>query len=155
MLSLAKKLESEDKLDELLPRMKMMAPMTARRFLSLNTFRYKKRFFITCLHELVLNLKIIRGDDDVFSPDLTDEDIKSIFKAVTRPFCWVYGDDDEFYVALNNNITLESIMKRFQAICPLIEMTDIVPGGDHLLRKEKGQLYFCQTVKRFIEHLNV
>jgi hypothetical protein len=69
--------------------------------------------------------------------------------------CWVYGDDDEFYVALNNEITLESIMRRFQAICPLIEMTDIVPEGDHLLRKEKSQLYFCQTVKRFIEHLNV
>jgi hypothetical protein len=45
MLSLAKKLASEDKLDELLPRMKMMAPMTVRRFLSLNTLRYKTRFY--------------------------------------------------------------------------------------------------------------
>ncbi|CAO3660064.1 hypothetical protein G6F70_007128 [Rhizopus microsporus] len=125
-LELATSMKKEGKGDELLPRATFWAPITADRFYSLSSKG---------------------GDDDVFSTDLTDEEILRLYDNVTRPICWVYSEKDEFYASsLNQN----DVMKRFQKLCPAIKMTASIPNGSHAIIDPAAQIEFCKVVKDFI-----
>ncbi|KAI8079083.1 uncharacterized protein B0P05DRAFT_542262 [Gilbertella persicaria] len=129
-LALAIQLRNEGKGDELLPRKTLDAPVTADRFYS----------FAARL-----------GDDDVFSTDFTDEEIKRLFADLHQPICWVYSEKDEFY-ASDKDKTL--VMHRFQSLCPAIIETHIIPEGDHNITRKDSQEAFCLVVKGFLNRFS-
>ncbi|KAI8877953.1 DUF1749-domain-containing protein [Backusella circina FSU 941] len=131
LLEKAKQMISERKGEELMPRQADMAPITAERLVSLLDYR---------------------GDDDVFSPDLKDKDLEELYANVTSPICWVYSEQDEYYVEHPDD-DKQKVMERFQKFCPAIKMTDIVPFGDHCLSREDSQEHFFETVEKFLGQL--
>ncbi|KAI7902533.1 uncharacterized protein BX663DRAFT_511384 [Cokeromyces recurvatus] len=118
----------EGKGEELLPRDSLFGtPITANRFYSLT---------------------VKGGDDDVFSTDLSDEEIKKLYENVNRPICWIYSENDEFYV---NKVEKQSdVMQRFQNICSAIKETHIIPNGDHSITRKDSQIAFCKVIDDFL-----
>lgn len=90
------------------------------------------------------------GDDDVFSTDLTTDEIKNLYEGVNKPICWVYSDQDEYYASTQDKY---EVMKRFESICPAIKITANVPHGDHSITREDSQEYFCSVVEEFLKSL--
>ncbi|KAI9363220.1 hypothetical protein BD770DRAFT_315333 [Pilaira anomala] len=130
-LDLASQLRNEGKGDSLLPRDAFWAPISADRFFSL------------CAKG---------GDDDVFSTDLTDQEITKLYENVNRPICWVYSDQDEFYASEQDKV---EVMNRFKSICPAIKVAANVPFGDHCIDRQDAQEHFCKVVEDFLKnHLN-
>ncbi|OBZ83101.1 hypothetical protein A0J61_08850 [Choanephora cucurbitarum] len=126
-LKLATQLRDEGKGQELLPRDTFWAPITADRFYSFGTRL---------------------GDDDVFSTDFTDEEIKGLYKDIHRPICWVYSENDEFYASEKDK---RQVMERFKSLCPAIVETHIVPQGDHNITRTDSQQAFCQIIHDFLK----
>jgi hypothetical protein len=81
---------------------------------------------------------------------LKDEDLKELYDNVTRPMCWVYSDQDEYYVE-HPEYNKQQVMERFQKFCPAIKMIDTVPFGDHCLSRQDSQDYFFNIVEKFLE----
>lgn len=94
---------------------------------------------------------ISRGDDDVFSTDLSDQEILFRFKDVNDPICWVYSENDEFYAS---KLPKQQVIERFQSLIPAIQTAVIVPEGDHSITKKASQDYFVSVVKDFIQKLS-
>ncbi|KAG1472211.1 hypothetical protein G6F56_001679 [Rhizopus delemar] len=115
---------------ELLPRSVFWVPVTADRFYS---------------------LAAKGGDDDVFSTDLSDQEILFRFKDVNDPICWVYSENDEFYAS---KLPKQQVIERFQSLIPAIQTAVIVPEGDHSITKKASQDYFVSVVKDFIQKLS-
>lgn len=128
-VELAIKYRNEGKGQEYLPRAAMDAPITADRFFSLT---------------------VKGGDDDVFSTDLTDDEITHLYQGVRRPICWVYSDNDEYYASSQDKI---QVMERFKNICPAIKVTANVPHGDHSIVRQDSQEYFVKVVKNFLTNI--
>lgn len=129
-VELAISLKEQGKGSELLPRSAYPdVPITVDRFLS---------------------LAIKGGDDDVFSTDLTDQEIRTLYQNIHRPICWVYSEKDECYTSSTDP---KEVMTRYQSLCDAIQMVTIVPNGDHLITHLDAQSYFCSLVKDFIQSL--
>lgn len=129
-VELAISLKEQDKGSELLPRSAYPdVPITVDRFLS---------------------LAIKGGGDDVFSTDLTDQEIRTLYQNIHRPICWVYSEKDECYTSSTDP---KEVMTRYQSLCDAIQMVTIVPNGDHLITHLDAQSYFCSLVKDFIQSL--
>jgi pimeloyl-ACP methyl ester carboxylesterase len=102
------------------------------------------------LHRLFLltNAWSFSGDDDVFSTDLTVDELTKLYENVTRPICWIYSDQDEFFAS---NQDKSQLMERFKRICPAIKVTANVPHGDHSITRQDSQEYFCKVVDEFLK----
>ena len=96
----------------------------------------------TCL------MSVFSGDDDVFSTDFTNEEIKGLYKDIHRPICWVYSENDEFYASEKDK---RQVMERFKSLCPAIVETHIVPQGDHNITRTDSQQAFCQIIHDFLK----
>lgn len=88
------------------------------------------------------------GDDDVFSTDLTIDEIKHLYKGINKPICWVYSDQDEYYASTQDKY---EVMERFKSICSAIKVTANVPHGDHSIVRQDSQEYFCNIVEDFLK----
>lgn len=97
---------------------------------------------------LYLTSFLFSGDDDVFSTDLTDEEIKELYKGVDRPLIWVYGAKDEYYQASNGD-EVENY-ERFKSLVPAIKEGHLVPNADHCITAEDAQQVFCKIVSDFL-----
>ncbi|KAI9485468.1 MAG: hypothetical protein EXX96DRAFT_494609 [Benjaminiella poitrasii] len=130
-VNMAIRLKGEGRGDELMPREALQGtPITANRFYALT---------------------VKGGDDDVFSTDLSDEEIKKLYENVNRPLCWIYSENDEFYAA--KDINHLNVMNRYQNLCPAIKETHIVPKGDHSITREDSQQAFCDIVDNFLNKI--
>lgn len=90
----------------------------------------------------------LSGDDDVFSTDLTDQEISKLYQGVNRPICWVYSDQDEYYSSKQDKST---VMNRFKSLCLAIKITVTVPFGNHCIERQDSQEYFCSIVDDFLK----
>ncbi|KAI8969924.1 hypothetical protein BDF20DRAFT_888456 [Mycotypha africana] len=125
--------QKENKGEELMPRKALDGvPITANRFFSLTA---------------------VGGDDDVFSTDFTKERIAQLYENVKRPICWVYSENDEYYVP-TSEASQSDVMKRYQDVCPAIKETHIIAKGDHSITLKESQTQFCQVVETFLKRLD-
>lgn len=97
---------------------------------------------------LYLTSFLFSGDDDVFSTDLTDEEIRKLYKGVDRPLVWVYGAKDEYYQASNGD-EVENY-ERFKSLVPAIKEGHLVPNADHCITAKDAQQAFCKIVSDFL-----
>ena len=131
MLEEARKLRTGGRLDALLSERFEGAPITAYRYLSL-----AERL----------------GDDDMFSVDLTTEELRSIIPKVQVPIALCYSAEDE-YVA--NKEGLREMAKRLRTILeetsPMVDLKYF--SGDHGLSKPEYYLPFIEYVCHFVSTL--
>ena len=128
MLEEARKLKQEGKLDSLLSRRFEGAPITACRYLSLS-----ERL----------------GDDDMFSADLTREELRGILPKVRVPISLCYSADDEYVTDREGQremaLRVDSVLKETS---PKVEMKYF--SGDHGLSKSEQYLPFVEYVCSFV-----
>ena len=131
MLEEARKLKEAGKIDALLSEKFEGAPVTAYRYLSL-----AERL----------------GDDDMFSVDLTKEELKSIIPKVQVPIALCYSAEDEF---VPNMEGLREMAKRLSDVLketsPKVDVKYF--SGDHGLSKSEYYLPFVEYVCTFVSAL--
>ena len=131
MLEEARKLRAAGKFDALLSEKFEGAPITAYRYLSL-----AERL----------------GDDDMFSVDLTMEELKSIIPKVQVPIALCYSAEDEY---IPNMEGLREMAKRLSGILegtsPRVDVKYF--GGDHGLSKPQYYRPFVEYVCCFVSTL--
>ncbi|KAG1111892.1 hypothetical protein G6F42_014897 [Rhizopus arrhizus] len=127
LVDLSTKMKNDGNGQEIMPRKAHWSPITGDRFYSLAA-----KF----------------GDDDVFSTDFTDEEIKKLFEGVDRPLVWVYGEKDEYYPPSNRN-PQESIDK-YMRLVPAIKEGHIVPNADHCITDKEAQQAFCKIISDYL-----
>jgi len=103
-----------------------MAPMTAYRYLSLNG---------------------VKGDDDMFSSDFTDEELKERLGHVKVPCLIAYSMADEYVPASIDKAKVSERMAAQMADATVL----LVPDGDHSLYK--GTDVFLQSVEAFLSKI--
>lgn len=100
-----------------------------------------------------LQLTLIHsGDDDVFSTDFTDDEIKKLFEGVDRPIVWVYGEKDEYYMPSNGDP--QKSIDRFMRLVPAIKEGHLVPNADHCITDKEAQKVFCKIVSDFLSSID-
>ena len=128
MLEEAHKLRSGGNLDALLSEKFEGAPITAYRYLSL-----AERL----------------GDDDMFSVDLTSEELKCVIPKVPVPIALCYSTEDEY---VPNMEGLRETAKRLRTILeetsPKVDVKYF--SGDHGLSKPEYYIPFIEYVCRFV-----
>ena len=128
MLEEAHRLKAAGKKDALLSEKFWGAPITAYRYLSL-----AERL----------------GDDDMFSVDLTMEELKSIIPKVQVPIALCYSAEDE---CVPNKEGMREIAQRLKAILnetsPRVDVKYF--SGDHGLSKQEHYLPFVKYVCDFV-----
>ncbi|KAI8992368.1 hypothetical protein BDB01DRAFT_738314 [Pilobolus umbonatus] len=129
VLTNAISLRQQGKGHQILPERLFGAPITADRYYS---------------------LVAENGDDDVFSTDLSDERIRTLYQEVNRPICWIYSEKDEYYESKED---MSAVMERYQRLCPAIKVTECVPDADHSINNNQAQEYFISVVTNFIKSL--
>ncbi|KAI9307869.1 hypothetical protein BJ944DRAFT_196870 [Cunninghamella echinulata] len=122
----AKKMIDEGNGSEWMPKSMSENPITANRFYSLGAYR---------------------GQDDVFSTDLSDEDLKELYKDLNQPMMLLHGEDDECYGSAVPKI---DILKRIQAFCPSILKIGIISKADHSISLPPSQTIFIDMIVDFI-----
>ncbi|CEP14159.1 hypothetical protein [Parasitella parasitica] len=116
---------------EIMPRDAHWSPITADRYYS---------------------LAAKHGDDDVFSTDFTDQEIKELFQGVDRPIVWVYGEKDEYYMPSNGD-AMKNI-ERFMSLVPAIKGGHLVANADHCINDKVAQQDFCKIVSDYLISLD-
>lgn len=93
---------------------------------------YSDRFFgapMTCYRWLSMSLK--GGDDDYFSSDLSDEQLRSTFGKVDKPLLFLYSGDDEF---VPSTVDKQRLVEHWSSFVPaqyLSKESKVVPGATH------------------------
>ncbi|ORZ08399.1 hypothetical protein BCR42DRAFT_382708 [Absidia repens] len=126
-LQLASTMREQGRGAEWMPRSVSDVPVTADRFYSL----------------------VARGgDDDVFSTDLTDEELNLIYKDVNQPMMAVNGQEDEYY---RSSVDRMVFLERLQKVCPAIRNIHVVAGADHKVNNPQAQIALVELVSSFLE----
>lgn len=127
MLAEAHQLEREGKVNHFLTKRHCDAPITAKRFLSL-------------AGRLT--------PDDMFSVDLTDQELTPILSSVQVPALLVFSKEDEYVPDKEKQISFADRMVRvLKVTSPVVDLL-YVPGADHSLTT--GSQLFIERVTSFI-----
>lgn len=127
---------------------------------SLNEFmsrNYTKYFFNAPITAYRWNsLLSVKGDDDFFSPDLTDDDLKQTFGVINKPFLILYGGSDEY---VPPDLDKRTLMERFQRATGNYwsPLSKIVAGAKHNWGEgsKKGAMEDgINTVVQFIQEVD-
>ncbi|CAO3615380.1 unnamed protein product [Cunninghamella blakesleeana] len=127
----AKKMIDEGKGAEYLPKSISENPITAYRFYSLGAYR---------------------GHDDVFSTDLSDDDLRDLYENLQRPMMLLHGEDDECY---GSSVPKLDILKRIQSFCPTVLKIAVIDKADHSISHPLSQTIFIDLVIEFISSLTI
>ncbi|KAG0173951.1 hypothetical protein DFQ30_006430 [Apophysomyces sp. BC1015] len=93
------------------------------------------------------SLAAYRGDDDVFSTDLSMSELEELYCDLKRPMLLVESSDDEFYAG---KISKTEMLERLRSACPAIKLTEIVSGADHCITDTNAQKDFVDLVLKFV-----
>ncbi|KAF9427155.1 hypothetical protein BGZ94_005383 [Podila epigama] len=126
-LLLAQEMIQEGKGQELMIREVDSAPITAYRFNSLAS---------------------VGGDDDMFSSDLSQQTLVSIYSRMRVPMLWVHSSNDEY---VPDHIEKRQHAARMAAACNTTAAVLHLPNADHAIsRPAEAQLLFVQSVQSFV-----
>ncbi|KAI8048835.1 hypothetical protein BDF22DRAFT_701526 [Syncephalis plumigaleata] len=68
------------------------------------------------------------GEDDMFSVDLTREDLAPLYESVSIPLCMIQSGSDEY---VPDTLQLETIMKRHHEVYPRYILMQLIDGAAH------------------------
>ncbi|ORX56802.1 DUF1749-domain-containing protein [Hesseltinella vesiculosa] len=128
-VALAKKMVDEHREQEWMSRSISDVPITATRYVALGDRL---------------------GQDDVFSGDLTEDELDRLYDGLTQPMMLVHGSEDEFY---KSPVDQMELLERLQRACPAIQKIAVVSGGDHSLTDPTAAEAFVDLVISFLEPL--
>ncbi|KAI8333612.1 hypothetical protein BC941DRAFT_401151 [Chlamydoabsidia padenii] len=130
-IQLAVTMREQGRGSDWMPRFISDVPVTADRFYSLHAYG---------------------GDDDVFSTDLTDDELDKLYKDVNQPMMVIHGQQDEFYKSSMDPMVM---LQRLQKSCPAIKKIAVVPGANHKIFDPQAQTILMDLVSSFLDMLKV
>jgi len=119
--------QNKKDLNEWLPRYLHYPPLTIERCLSLNE---------------------INSKEDVFSGDLTDEQLKNIYQNIEIPITWIWSKKDE-YVPDDIKDELENFVKNKLANKNNSTLI-FLENADHSVNNEQEQIYMIEQIVQII-----
>ena len=127
----SRELQQAGQADTILKRRYFGAPITASRFLSLATRL---------------------GDDDMFSLDLTQEELTPILSPVRVPVALCFSAQDEYVPDLvGQRVFVERMVRVLKKTAPRVE--SVFFNGDHALSKAEDYGPFVEYVAKFVSKL--
>ena len=127
----ARELQQAGQAKTILNRRYFGAPITASRFLSLATHL---------------------GDDDMFSLDLTEEELTPILSPVRVPVALCFSAQDEYVPDLvGQRVFAERMVRVLKKTSPRVE--SLYFNGDHALNKAEDYRPFVEYVTKFVSRL--
>jgi Protein of unknown function (DUF1749) len=94
---------------------------------------------------------VIRGDDDYFSSDLSDE-LLAPWQLFESPVLVLPSANDEF---VPEHIDKAALLEKWMALCPKISrLSALIPGANHSVDDAGAQDWLADRVVRFLERLN-
>ncbi|CAM9536326.1 unnamed protein product [Choristocarpus tenellus] len=117
--------------DELMPRAAEKVPITASRYLSLT---------------------VKGGDDDMFSSDLSTDELLHCLGHMNVPTLAVFSDNDQ-YVPLREGREMQDLAQQLCSAMPGAVTPLVVKGGDHALSSQQAREEFVAAVKAFVSGL--
>lgn len=93
------------------------------------------------------------GDDDFFSPDLNEVDIRARFGRVDGPLLILAGEKDEL---VPPSVNKKELLSRWAEACPegtVSKLSGLVPEADHAFSHPEAQQRISETITLFLETL--
>lgn len=94
-----------------------------------------------------------RGDDDFFSSDLPDDQLKTTFGRIDRPIMFLPCENDEL---VPPSVDRPAILGRWIRSCPsglVSPLSGFVPGANHIVSSPDAWAWVAERVVRFLESL--
>ncbi|KAK1835107.1 hypothetical protein QBC39DRAFT_419613 [Podospora conica] len=95
----------------------------------------------------------VGGDDDFFSSDLGDEEVKRVWGAFKKPVLILPSGEDEW---VPKGVDVHGMLGRWRAACGegiASELSGLIPGANHRVDGEEGQKWLSERVVRFLKEL--
>lgn len=93
------------------------------------------------------------GEDNYFSPDLSDEVAAPYWARVDKPLLILHSGDDEF---VPKSVNKENLINRWRELCrPGIasELSGAIPGACHRVTEPESEEWLCNTVIKFLQSI--
>ncbi|KAI0191270.1 dolichol-phosphate mannosyltransferase [Xylaria flabelliformis] len=90
------------------------------------------------------------GEDNYFSPELTDDKAASYWTRIDKPLLILHSGNDEH---VPNSLDKETLVKHWRGLCkPGIasELSGIIPGANHRVEEPDAEEWLCNTVTEFL-----
>ena len=96
---------------------------------------------------------MVRGDDDFFSTDLTDDVCAAVWSRFTKPLLLVPSAQDEHY---SGNVPYDELLQRWKSHCQAGVVSDFsgpVPGANHTVGDEVARVDLAKRIVGFLKTL--
>ncbi|KAI8947437.1 hypothetical protein F4801DRAFT_592604 [Xylaria longipes] len=93
------------------------------------------------------------GEDNYFSPELTDEVAASYWTRIDKPLLILHSGNDEYVL---ESLNKESLVNHWCKLCkPGIasELSGTIPGAGHRVEEPEAEKWLCNTVIRFLHSI--
>ncbi|KAI0976173.1 hypothetical protein F4678DRAFT_216172 [Xylaria arbuscula] len=93
------------------------------------------------------------GEDNYFSPDLTDEVAAPYWNRINKPLLILHSGSDEFVPEFVNK---EALISHWRELCqPGIasELSGIIPGATHKVEEPEAEKWLSVTVSKFLQSI--
>ncbi|KAI0460443.1 hypothetical protein F5B21DRAFT_451774 [Xylaria acuta] len=93
------------------------------------------------------------GEDNYFSPELTDEVAASHWTRVDKPLLILHSGDDEH---VPKSLNKEDLVNHWRDLCkPGIasELSGTIPGASHRVEEPEAEEWLCNTVTKFLRSI--
>ncbi|TGJ79429.1 hypothetical protein E0Z10_g9333 [Xylaria hypoxylon] len=93
------------------------------------------------------------GEDNYFSPDLTDEVAASYWKRIGKPLLILHSGNDEF---IPDSLDKEGLVNHWRELCnPGIasKLSGTIPGATHNVEEPEAEDWLCSTVAKFLQSI--
>ncbi|GAP89240.1 putative dolichol-phosphate mannosyltransferase [Rosellinia necatrix] len=98
-------------------------------------------------------LAAVNGEDNYFSPDLTDEVATPYWLRIDKPLLILHSGDDEF---VPKSVNMQSLVNHWRRLCrPGIasNLSGTIPGAGHRVEEPKAEEWLVNTVIKFLRSI--
>ncbi|KAL1901297.1 hypothetical protein Cpir12675_000530 [Ceratocystis pirilliformis] len=96
-----------------------------------------------------LSLSTVGGDDDFFSPDLSSEQVSTIWKSLTKPAMVLHSGNDEF---VRSSVDKKGLISEWKAAGPKVSsLSGVIPNANHAVSEDAPAAWFCQRIGKFLQ----
>ncbi|KAI1168002.1 hypothetical protein F5B18DRAFT_342161 [Nemania serpens] len=93
------------------------------------------------------------GEDNYFSPNLSDEVAAPYWERVDKPLLILHSGDDEY---VPKSVNKGDLINHWRELCrPGIasELSGIIPGARHRAEEPEAEVWLCNTVVKFLQSI--
>lgn len=93
------------------------------------------------------------GEDNYFSPTLTDEVAAPYWNRIDKPLLILHSGDDEF---IPKSVDKEGLIKHWRSLCKpgvASQLSGIIPGACHRVEEPEAEEWLCSTVVKFLQSI--